>query len=163
MGSAMRYKEDRKITRCYLDSPIGVLEVRGGAEGVSEVRFVEQQASKVGKLADCLRQAREQLNEYFLGVRQSFDLPLNLKGTAFQVQVWRGLERIPYARVVSYRDLAESVGRPRAFRAVGQANHRNPIPIIIPCHRVIGSDGSMTGYGSGVWRKKWLLEHEQRV
>lgn len=163
MRAAKQRDQDRECVRCYLDSPLGGLEISGHPGGLLEVRFVQHTLPDSSDLPEPLHQARRQLAEYFQGVRQSFDLPLDLKGTDFQVQVWRGLEQIPYAGVVSYRDLAASVGRPKAFRAVGQANHRNPIPIIIPCHRVIGSDGAMTGYGSGVWRKQWLLEHEQRV
>ena len=163
MRAARQRKQDRECAGCYLDSPLGALEIRGDSDGLLEVRFVQHKGTDTSDLPESLHRGRRQLVEYFQGVRQSFDLPLNLKGTAFQVLVWRGLEQIPYAGVISYRDLAETVGRPKAFRAVGQANHRNPIPIIIPCHRVIGSDGSLTGYGSGVWRKQWLLEHEQRV
>ena len=163
MRAAGQREQDRECARCYLDSPIGGLEIRGSSDSLLEVRFVQHTAPDSSELPEALHQGRRQLAEYFQGDRQSFDLPLDLKGTAFQVLVWRGLEQIPYAVTVSYRELAACVGRPKAFRAVGQANHRNPIPIIIPCHRVIGSDGSMTGYGSGIWRKQWLLEHEQRI
>jgi len=109
------------------------------------------------------REATEQLDAYFDGERTSFDLPLAPDGTAFQLEVWACLSAIPYAETVSYRDIAEQVGRPHASRAVGQANGRNPISIIVPCHRVIAADGTLGGYGWGLPRKRWLLDHEQRV
>jgi methylated-DNA-[protein]-cysteine S-methyltransferase len=108
-----------------------------------------------------LARAGEQLNEYFAGRRQSFDLPLAARGTGFQQSVWRALTDIPYGVTRSYREIAEAVGSPRAFRAVGAANGRNPIAVIVPCHRVIGADGSLTGFGGGLERKRWLLEHER--
>jgi methylated-DNA-[protein]-cysteine S-methyltransferase len=106
------------------------------------------------------RDARRQLEEYFARRRTVFDLPLALRGTPFQVRVWRALLRIPYGATASYGDIAARIGRPGASRAVGGANHRNPIPIIVPCHRVIGSDGSLTGYGGGEARKRRLLALE---
>jgi methylated-DNA-[protein]-cysteine S-methyltransferase len=109
------------------------------------------------------RLAAEQLDAYFEGERTSFDLPIAPSGTAFQLEVWRRLSEIPYAETVSYREIAEQVGRPDASRAVGQANGRNPISIIVPCHRVIAADGTLGGYGWGLPRKRWLLDHELRV
>lgn len=105
--------------------------------------------------------ARRQLDQYFAGRRTTFDLPLRPEGTPFQVAVWSALAGIPYARTIGYGELARRMGRPGAARAVGAANGRNPIPVILPCHRVIGSDGSLTGYGWGTDRKAWLLEHER--
>jgi methylated-DNA-[protein]-cysteine S-methyltransferase len=110
-----------------------------------------------------LRPAIEQLEEYFAGARTRFDLSLVPPGTAFQKKVWGALLRIPFAATASYGEIARAVGRPDASRAVGGANHRNPIAIIIPCHRVIGADGSMTGYGGGLPRKRLLLDLETRV
>ncbi len=104
-----------------------------------------------------------QLDEYFAGTRTAFDLPLAAAGTPFQRSVWAALERVPYATTCSYADIARAIGSPNAVRAVGAANGRNPISIIVPCHRVIGADGSMTGYGGGLARKRWLLAHEARV
>ena len=101
-----------------------------------------------------------QLSEYFAGTRRSFDLPLRLEGTAFQQRVWRELTEIPYGETWSYGQLAGRIGNPNASRAVGLANGRNPISILVPCHRVIGADGSLTGYGGGLERKQWLLAHE---
>lgn len=108
-------------------------------------------------------EAAKQLREYFAGKRKDFSLPLELKGTDFQKKVWRALQKIPYGKTVTYSDIAKSIGKPKAVRAVGQAINRNPISIIIPCHRVIGKDGSLTGYAGGLWRKEWLLKHEQRL
>jgi methylated-DNA-[protein]-cysteine S-methyltransferase len=102
----------------------------------------------------------EQLEGYFAGTRTRFDVPVRLSGTDFQCRVWSELQRIPYGETISYGELARRVGRPAAVRAVGLANGRNPVSIIVPCHRVIGADGSLTGYGGGLERKAWLLEHE---
>lgn len=111
-----------------------------------------------GRLAEVVRQ----LDAYFAGKRQDFDLPLSPRGTEFQLEVWQGLRNIPYAHTASYGELARRIGRPRAVRAVGAANGANPLSIIVPCHRVIGSDGSLTGYGGGLEAKQWLLAHERR-
>jgi methylated-DNA-[protein]-cysteine S-methyltransferase len=110
----------------------------------------------VGPLQSTLRQ----LTEYFSGTRRKFDLPLRLQGTAFQQRVWRELTEIPYGETWSYGQLAKRIDKPGASRAVGLANGRNPISILVPCHRVIGADGSLTGYGGGLERKQWLLAHE---
>lgn len=104
---------------------------------------------------------RTQLDEYFAGTRTAFDLPLRLHGTAFQVEVWEQLRRIPYGETISYGELAKRVDRPEAARAVGSANGQNPIAIVVPCHRVIGADGSLTGFGGGLDWKRWLLQREQ--
>ncbi len=111
----------------------------------------------------CLRTVREQLTEYFAGERTTFDLPLAPEGTSFQRRVWAELCRIPYGTTISYAELARRVGQPGAARAVGAANGRNPIGIIVPCHRVIGADGTLTGFGAGINRKRWLLKHEAKV
>ena len=110
-----------------------------------------------------LTEGKRQLLEYLAGVRRVFDLPLAPKGTEFYRSVWRALEEIPYGETRSYRDIAQAVGRPKAVRAVGQANHNNPIPIIIPCHRVVGANGSLTGYGGGLDLKERLLRLEAGV
>ena len=108
-----------------------------------------------------LLRAAAQLTEYFAGERRDFDLPLAPRGTAFQVEVWRALARIPFGATCSYGDLARTIGRPAASRAVGAANGKNPIAIILPCHRVIGASGELTGYGGGLPMKRWLLDHER--
>jgi methylated-DNA-[protein]-cysteine S-methyltransferase len=104
----------------------------------------------------------EQIDEYFRGLRREFSLRLCLEGTEFQKKAWDELVRIPYGETASYGQVAKALGRPMAVRAVGQANHRNPISLIVPCHRVIGGDGGLVGYGGGLWRKAWLLAHERK-
>jgi methylated-DNA-[protein]-cysteine S-methyltransferase len=110
-------------------------------------------------MLECLRQ----LEDYFKGRRQKFDVPLVLEGTDFQKAVWRQLKKIPFGQTASYGDVARAIDRPRAYRAVGNANNKNPVPLIIPCHRVIGSDGKLVGFGGGIWRKQWLLDHEKSL
>lgn len=142
-------------------SEIGPLEVVGNQKGILTITFgadeFETDRNLPALMAECLRQ----LTEYFKGRRQKFSIPLVLEGTDFQKAVWRQLQKIPFGQTASYGDVARAVGSPRAFRAVGNANNKNPIPLIIPCHRVIGSDGKLVGFGGGIWRKEWLLEHEQ--
>ena len=121
------------------------------------------QAGRRGPDAAPLAAAASQLAEYFAGQRTAFDLPLAIAGTEFQRRVWAALREIPYGRTVSYGELARGIGRASASRAVGLANGRNPLSIVLPCHRVIGSDGSLTGYGGGLGRKRFLLDLEQRV
>jgi methylated-DNA-[protein]-cysteine S-methyltransferase len=123
--------------------------------------FDEGEETKESEIPTCLRDCVEQLAEYFEGKRREFSLKLNPRGTDFQKRVWAELEKIPYGKTVSYGDIARAVGNPAAVRAVGGANGRNHIVVIIPCHRVIGSDGSLTGFGAGLWRKEWLLNHER--
>lgn len=146
--------------RTYYLSPVGTIEIVGTPDGISALNFVETEGEGDSEIPDCLRTCFQQLDEYFSGKRRHFTVTLALAGTDFQKAVWGQLEQIPYGKVVSYRDVARSIGKPAASRAVGNANGTNPIPIIIPCHRVIGSDGSLAGYSSGVWRKEWLLNHE---
>lgn len=113
-----------------------------------------------GREGEILAEARRQLAEYFAGTRTTFDLPLDLSGTPFQLQVWNALTRIPFGSTLSYGELARRVGSPNGSRAVGAANGRNPVAIVVPCHRVIGSNGDLTGFGGGMERKTWLLKHE---
>jgi len=143
----------------YYDSPIGLIEIGGTPDGITSLFFVEERRSDVTSNVVCA-EAIIQLAEYFAGTREDFDLPLTLEGTEFQQQVWRELQSIPFGQTVSYGDLARSIGKPSAVRAVGSANGDNPVSIIVPCHRVIGSDGGLTGYGGGLERKQWLLKHE---
>ncbi len=143
----------------YYDSPIGLIEIGGTSEGITSLFFVEERRQGAVTNEVC-EEAVRQLAEYFAGSRQEFDLPVALRGTEFQREVWQGLRNISFGQTVSYGDLARAIGRPSAVRAVGAANGDNPISIIVPCHRVIGSDGSLTGYGGGLERKEWLLRHE---
>ncbi|RMF57801.1 MAG: methylated-DNA--[protein]-cysteine S-methyltransferase [Calditrichaeota bacterium] len=144
----------------YIESPIGVLKITGMAEGIRAVEFTDERAAPSSPVPACLQQCVQQLREYFAGSRREFSLRLNPEGTPFQQRVWRELQRIPFGQTTTYLDIAKAIGNPGAIRAVGAANGRNRIPIIIPCHRVIGSDGSLTGFGGGIWRKEFLLRHE---
>lgn len=153
----------------HLDSPIGVLTLVATDAGLTHVLFEGQQPSDVG-LPDDLPEAAEhpmlaaaatQLGEYFAGRRREFEVTLDLRGTDFQKDAWRALAAVPYGETRSYRDQAEAIGRPGAFRAVGAANGRNPIPVILPCHRIVGADGSLTGFAGGLDTKRRLLNLEQ--
>ena len=145
---------------CYR-SPIGPIEIVGSQKGILTITFVDNPFETDPSLPACMTQCLRQLDEYFSGRRQKFSIPLILEGTDFQIAVWRQLKKIPFGQTVSYGDVARAVDSPRAFRAVGNANNKNPIPLIIPCHRVIGHDGKLVGFGSGIWRKEWLLNHEK--
>lgn len=143
----------------YYQSPLGSVKVSGNSEGITAVFFVEEEQPPTGALASvdaCIRQ----IEEYFQGIRREFSVPLAPQGTPFQMRVWEALQTIPYGTTTTYAAIATLLGDINAVRAVGAANGRNAISIIIPCHRVIGADGSLTGYAGGLWRKQWLLEHE---
>ncbi|MCK9537997.1 methylated-DNA--[protein]-cysteine S-methyltransferase [Dokdonella sp.] len=150
----------------YLETPVGRLLVAGDAAGLRHVLFDDaRQASHIRpdwrRGHAQLDAALVQLDEWFAGRRQQFDLPLAAAGTAFRKQVWAELTRIPYGHTLSYGELARRIGQPRASRAVGAANGANPLPIVVPCHRVIGADGRLTGFGGGLPVKRWLLDHER--
>lgn len=152
----------------YLATPIGNLLLAADAQGLREVWFETGKHKKEPdpqwqRNAAKVAFAAKQLNEYFAGERQDFDLPLHPIGTPFQVNVWHALARIPYGATISYGELARRIGQPEAVRAVGAANGRNPIPIILPCHRVIGADGSLTGFGGGLPTKRFLLAMEDQI
>ncbi|WML36379.1 methylated-DNA--[protein]-cysteine S-methyltransferase [Clostridium sp. OS1-26] len=149
-----------KIYTVYYKSPIGTIELKGNIDGVISLYFIEEDV-KSSETADCLVECVNQLDEYFKGVRKNFSLKLNISGTEFREKVWNKLQDIPYGETCSYLDIAKAIGNEKAVRAVGGANHNNKISIIIPCHRVIGNSGSLTGYGGGLWRKDWLLNHEK--
>ena len=143
----------------YMDSDIGTIWLEANDGGITRVAFAGKAEDDTASCA-LLDEAARQLREYLDGSRRDFDLPLSLHGTPFQIAVWAALRQIPYGEVRSYGDIARAIGKPGAARAVGMANHRNPIAIIIPCHRVIGADGSLTGYGGGLDRKRFLLTLE---
>ena len=151
----------------YIDSPIGRLLLHSDGVAVTGLYMDvpdQPQPAREGWTEDAgagpLPEAIRQLRDYFQGTRREFDLPLRLDGTAFQRRVWDALTDIPYGATLSYGELAQRIDNPNASRAVGLANGRNPISIVVPCHRVIGADGSLTGYGGGIERKRWLLDHE---
>lgn len=153
------------------DTPVGILRLVGGERRLERVDLPNAAAlapdpawrAARRTLPAALRTARQQLSEYFAGARRSFDLPLAPEGTAFQRRVWEELGRIAYGETISYGELARRIGRPTASRAVGAANGRNPLAIVVPCHRVIGADGTLTGYGGGLPIKKQLLALERRA
>ncbi|RFN59127.1 methylated-DNA--[protein]-cysteine S-methyltransferase [Marixanthomonas ophiurae] len=151
----------------YFKSPIGWIELKGDASGLGSVIFIDSEISSEEnnreKLPNSLQKTIEQLTEYFEGNRQTFDIPLSPQGTEFQKKVWRELQEIPFGKTTSYQKMANALGDPKVIRAAASANGKNPISIIIPCHRVIGTDGSLTGYAGGLQRKKWLLQHESPV
>lgn len=147
---------------CY-QTPLGKMVITENGQAITGVMFGESLPEEVNaRETPLLKQAYDQLQEYLAGQRKSFDLPLAPQGTAFQQKVWKALQDIPYGTVVSYQDVARAIGQAKACRAVGGANNKNPIVIIIPCHRVIGANGSLVGYGGGLEIKRQLLELEQR-
>lgn len=152
----------------YCTSPIGPLLLAGDEKGLACIGFPEGKGhiepdSDWDRDAAPFQTARQQLAEYFAGRRTRFDLPLHPRGTKFQLEVLNALQSIPYGETRSYADIARRIGRPKAARAVGAANGRNPLPIVIPCHRVIGANGNLTGFGGGIRVKRYLLELEQRA
>ena len=161
----MKKLSNEKLKYRYYSSPIGELLIAGKDEGLHLIGFPEGEGKVLPsegwvKDVDCLPEVEEQLREYFAGERKVFDLKLCPHGTEFQLQVLNALLQIPYGSTCSYLEIAQEIGRPKAVRAVGSANGRNPIPIIIPCHRVIGANGSLTGFGGGLPTKQFLLALE---
>jgi methylated-DNA-[protein]-cysteine S-methyltransferase len=146
--------------RTYYESEIGIIEIIGTTIGLLQVNFVEKALQSNSEIHPCLKEYVQQIDEYFKGLRKIFTINLEPEGSVFEKRVWNELIKIPYGETASYLNIAEKIGDRNTVRAVGKANGNNKIAIIIPCHRVIGSDGSLTGYGGGLWRKKWLLDHE---
>lgn len=151
----------------YYKTPIGIAEITGNEKGIQSISVIDDDAISNELLnkgtSKLLQECVSQLEEYFNGVRTEFNLKLNPKGTEFQKKVWKELLNIPFNKTRTYLQQSKALGDVKAIRAVASANGKNPIWIIIPCHRVIGSDGSLTGYAGGIWRKKWLLAHENPV
>jgi methylated-DNA-[protein]-cysteine S-methyltransferase len=156
------------FTRLY-QSPIGTLEISADTAFVTSVMFREAikrtapHASETEETSAPLELCVEQLDEYFTERRRDFDLPLRQVGTDFQQRVWAELRHIPFGKTISYLELARRLGDPKVIRAAASANGHNHLTIIVPCHRVIGADGTLVGYGGDLWRKKWLLEHEKAI
>ena len=144
-------------------SEIGLIEVTATSNAIVTVNFVDTKSRLDEDIPPILKACIQQLDEYFEGKRISFGLALAFSGTEFQKMVWQALTTIAFGETTSYAKIAQQVNNPKAYRAVGNANNKNPIPIIVPCHRVIGSTGKLTGYGGGLWRKEWLLKHEKRI
>ena len=166
MRAKTQKNKNQEWTSC-LDTPIGPLLLSFTAKRLAAQEYAKKECETKTEsppppaLRPMVEAAKQALSDYFdNGVRDFGDLPLDLQGTPFQVKVWQELQRIPYGTTISYKELARRAGSPLACRAAGQANGRNPVPIIVPCHRVIAADGSLGGYSSGLDRKRWLLEHE---
>ena len=156
---------DQIIT--YYQSPVGLIRIAGNDNFISEIHFVDNiekpPADRKKQLPPLVIQCVEELIQYFHGQRKSFDLPINQAGSAFQQKVWNELSGIPFGKTISYLELSRRLGDSKAIRAAAAANGRNNVAIIIPCHRVIGSNNKLVGYAGGLWRKKWLLEHEAKL
>ena len=152
------------MAEAYIQSPLGITLIEGDGEGVSKISVLDDKDIKQSQtIPKELEDAALQLQEYFNGKRTDFSFKLNPQGTDFQKKVWNALLEIPFGKTTSYQDLSIKLGDVKAIRAVASANGKNPLWIVVPCHRVIGSDGSLTGYAGGLWRKKWLLQHENPV
>ena len=150
-----------QLYTAYISSPLGFLKIQCSDEHIKAVLFTKE-TSQQNDEHELLEECAKQLEEYFEGSRKQFDLPLGREGTNFQTKVWDLLYQIPYGKTISYNQLAKQYGDLKAIRAVASANGKNNLSIIVPCHRVIGSNQSLTGYAGGLWRKKWLLEHEAK-
>lgn len=145
----------------FVQTPLGITAITGDAAGIVAVSVLNDDTVEPSRhIPEALADAVRQLEAYFAGTRQTFQLQLNPKGTDFQKSVWQELLNIPYGKTISYLELSRRLGDVKAIRAAAAANGQNPLWIVVPCHRVVGSDGSLTGYAGGLWRKKWLLEHE---
>lgn len=145
---------------CFIQSPLGFIKIVGNQDGLSSVIITKSEEKITNNIPVELKECASQLEEYFKGTRTKFNLKLNPEGSSFQKKVWKQLEQIPYGKTISYLDFSKQLGDVKAIRAVANANGKNPLWIILPCHRVIGSNGSLTGYAGGLYAKKWLLEHE---
>ncbi|SKB52584.1 methylated-DNA-[protein]-cysteine S-methyltransferase [Salegentibacter holothuriorum] len=147
----------------FLKTPLGTARISGDEEGISSIQILDEKIPTSTEIPDFLRLAFQQLNDYFNGELKEFSLKLNPDGTEFQQKVWKALNQIPFGKTCSYLELSKKLGDEKAIRAVASANGKNPLWVVIPCHRIIGSDGSLTGYAGGLARKQWLLNHEKNT
>ncbi|WP_088043482.1 methylated-DNA--[protein]-cysteine S-methyltransferase [Bacillus sp. EAC] len=151
-----------QLETAYINTPVGMMRIVGNEEGVAFIDFLKEGQEEVSEnVPSSLKKAANEMIEYFNGTRKEFTLRSIAKGTPFQESVWKELVKIKYGETASYADLAIRIGNPKAVRAVANANARNPLSIIVPCHRIIGSNGKLTGYAGGLWRKEWLLNREK--
>lgn len=148
------------MQKVYVKTPVGTCLIEGDENGISKIWVLDEDLQPSEHIPQELAQAVGEIDEYFAGNRKHFTFKMNLSGTDFQKKVWNALLEIPFGKTMSYNELAVKLGDIKAIRAVASANGKNPLWVAVPCHRVIGSDGSLTGYAGGLWRKKWLLEHE---
>ena len=151
------------MSECFINSPLGITKITGDIDGISSISVLDSDEQLTTVIPEVLQDCAYQLQEYFEGKRQNFDLKINPSGTDFQKNIWQLLTAIPYGKTTSYLELSKKFGDSKAIRAVANANGKNPLWIVIPCHRVIGGDGSLVGYAGGLHRKKWLLAHESPV
>lgn len=145
----------------YLETPIGTAKISGDKDGINTISVLDEKIPSTVNIPEPLVEAVKELDAYFKGDLKKFTLKLNPSGTDFQKRVWKTLAEVKYGKTNSYMELTKSLGDEKAIRAVAAANGKNPLWIVIPCHRIIGSDGSLTGYAGGLWRKEWLLNHER--
>ena len=148
------------MQQAHIKTPLGIALIEGDENGICKIWVLDEELPVSKKIPAILKDAALQLTEYFDGKRNTFEFPLNPQGTDFQKKIWKALLEIPFGKTTSYQELSIKLGDVKAIRAVASANGKNPLWVVVPCHRVIGSDGSLTGYAGGLWRKKWLLEHE---
>jgi len=151
---------EKKLYTAFLESPVGWLKLTSDSEFILKVEFNNSKEPSGNKLPEILIKTKQQLTEYFSGKREKFQLEMKPSGTEFQQKIWKLVEDIPFGKTASYLEIAKLSGSEKNTRAVGLANGKNPIPIIIPCHRIIGTNGKLTGYAGGIERKRWLLQHE---
>ena len=151
------------MEKVVINSPLGFVLIEGNEDGISKISVISDETILSESIPKLFTNVVSQLKEYFEGNRTDFQFKMNPKGTDFQMKVWDELLKIPFGKTVSYQEVNNNLGDPKAIRAVANANGKNPLWIVVPCHRVIGSDGSLTGYAGGLWRKKWLLDHENPV
>ena len=154
---------DMELHTAYYSSPIGILEIKGNEDGLVSLLFKEEIVEPTAKIHESIKEVAYQLDEYFTGIRKEFGIKINPEGTVFQKRVWQTLQTVPFGKSNSYLDISKMLGDENTTRAVGNANGNNPIAIVIPCHRIIGSNGNLTGYAGGMWRKRWLIKHENSV
>lgn len=153
---------NNSFTSC-LQTPVGMLEIKADENGITSILFLDNPVNETESTNSVIEICKTQLSEYFSENRKKFDIPLNLSGTDFQNKVWTQLQTIPFGKTISYLQMAKNLGDVRAIRAAASANGKNPFAIVVPCHRVIGSNNDLVDYAGGLWRKRWLLEHEQKI
>lgn len=152
------------MTHCsYTDSPLGPVLITGDEQSIHSVLVLDHKEQIEEGETEPIKKCKQQIQEYFAGTRREFDLPLAQEGTPFQQRVWQQLTTIPFGQTITYMQLARLLGDPKTIRAAGTANGKNKLWIIVPCHRVVGTDGRLVGYAGGLHRKKWLLDHEARL
>lgn len=153
-----------ELETAYIDTPLGMMRIVGNNDGIAFIDFMKENEVVPNKeVPSCLNDAVNEMIEYFDGKRKEFSIRSIAKGTSFQEMVWSELLKIKYGETASYADIANRIGNPKAVRAVANANARNPLSIVVPCHRIIGSNGKLTGYAGGLWRKEWLLNREKNI